>query len=170
MILDQIHEFKDGIRIEIVSGVFSDDFVRMFLETLDVEGKNKFRHVPDRVNEFQYFALTTHEKQRVVGYGAVYPKDPRSSEACLAIAVHQDYRGIGLGKMMYQAGEELAMLQGKRYFRAETDADNEPAIATMRSLGWEIYGPIYIVKKIFDESKITEPPKQRKLHGGDFWL
>ena len=153
----------------MINNLLSNERVNSFLENLDDIGKQKFRHTPDMENEFQYFAMVeiNGNLQGLVGYGAVYPRNPKSKVAGLAVVLSEKYRGIGLGKIMYKAGEELAMKYGKDYFRAETDADNEPAVAVMASLGWEINGPIYVVKKFFDKDEVQIPcppyPDQKLL-------
>ena len=149
--IDQIFQTKDNRSVEIVEGNFPDKIVKDFLACLDDEGKEKFRHEPSSDNEFQYFALDhmSNRGNRIVAYGAIYPRDKEEGEACLAIAVDAEWRGCGLGKNMYVLADQVAINNNKTHFRAETDADNEAAIRIMRSLSWEIYGPIYIVKKFF---------------------
>jgi len=150
MSIDQIFQTKDNKSVEIIEGNLPNKMVKSFLDSLDTWGKEKFRHVPNSDNEYQYFALDHMggTANKIVAYGAVYPKD-HPEEVCLAIVLDKDWRGCGLGKRMYIWGAEVAVGHDKKYFRAETDADNEVAIRIMRSLEWEVYGPIYITKKYF---------------------
>lgn len=148
--VNQVFQTKDNRSVEIVEGNFPDKVVKDFLNCLDEEGKSKFRHEPESENEYQYFALDHlgNRGNRIVGYGALYPVG-ESEEACLAIVVDVEWRGCGLGKLMYQVADQVAINHDKKLFRAETDADNKASLAIMKSLGWELYGPIYIVKKFF---------------------
>lgn len=153
--IDQVFKTKDDRSVEIIEGNFPDKVVKDFLNCLDDEGKESFRHEPNSENEFQYFAVDHmgNRGNRIVAYGAVYPRDKEVGEACLAIAVDAEWRGCGLGKFMYQIADQVAANNGKSHFRAETDSNNEKAVRIMRSLGWELYGPIYIVKKFFTGKK-----------------
>ena len=148
--IDQVFKTKDDRSVEIVEGNFPDKIVNHFISCLDDEARDKFRHDPESENEYQYFALDNmgNRGNRIVAYGAVYPRR-ESEEACLAIAVDEKWRGYGLGKLMYKLADQVAINNDKKLFRAETDADNEPALRIMKQLGWELYGPIYIVKRFF---------------------
>lgn len=152
MSIDQIFQTKNNKLVEIVEGNLPNKMVKTFLDSLDEWGKSKFRHEPDSENEYQYFALDPMggRANKIVAYGSVYPKD-HPEEVCLAIALDKEWRGCGLGKLMYRLAADVAAGHDKKFFRAETDADNTQALRIMRSLGWEVYGPIYIVKKFFEE-------------------
>ncbi len=149
--IDQVLPLKGERSVEIIESNLPDVMVKAFLDSLDDWAKEKFRHEPDTEKEHQYFALDNmgDRANKIVAYGAVYPRDKESREACLAVVVDPEWRGTGLGKKMYEFGAEVAKNNGKESFRAETDADNEAALAIMRSLDWELYGPIYIVKQFW---------------------
>lgn len=148
--IDQVFQTKDNRSAEIVEGNFPDKVVKDFISCLDDGARDKFRHEPESENEYQYFALDHMggRGNRIVAYGALYPRR-EAEEVCLAIAVDEEWRGCGLGKFMYRIAEQVAINNNKTHFRAETDANNEPALRIMKSLDWELYGPIYIVKKFF---------------------
>ena len=147
--INQIFQTKDNRSVEIIEGNFPDKLVKEFLLSLDDWAKAKFRHMVNQENEYQYFALDHADgrENKIVAYGAVYPKD-NPEEVAMAVVLDKEWRGCGLGKLMWKLSEVVAIKHGKHFIRTETDADNENSIKVIKSLGWELYGPIYVINKV----------------------
>ena len=140
---------RTGRVVTIVEGNLPDEIVNRFLDSIDDWGQSKMRHRPIQEKEHQYFALVEAqglgERYKIIGYGAMYPR--YEQEANWGISMHQDWRGEGIGKAMYEFAEELCDKLGIRTLRGEADADNEIALEIMKGMGYELYGPIYHIKK-----------------------
>ena len=52
------------------------------------------------------------------------------------IGVHEDFRGVRIGWRLYRELEKRLRRRGVRMIIADTDGDNEPAIAFMEALGF----------------------------------
>jgi len=65
----------------------------------------------------------------------------RYSHRCdIAIALYQEYCGLGIGKAMLETVLELAEKAGYEQAELEVIADNKSAIALYEKLGFKIYG------------------------------
>lgn len=71
---------------------------------------------------------------RIAGHAIL--ADSREDEAELAVFVHQDYRGVGLGTALSQAAVEQARKLGYRRLWAAGSADNVPAIRMVMKCGF----------------------------------
>lgn len=147
-VLNRTFSFKGGVEIRIEECNKPNNVVQGFFDSLDPVGKRRFTHKPNSDLEYQYFAINV--EGGIIGYGSIYPKnDPRA--VTIAVAIDVKYRGVGLGKAMWVAGEELAIKKGRKTLMAETDADNDAAVAIMRSLGWKLDGPKYVARKTLEQ-------------------
>lgn len=128
--------FKMGNRtIEVRERHFLDEEVEEFLDTLDAAARRWYRHKPDQENEIQWFAL---DDGKIVAYGSLSGLGDSVSFGCV---IHQDYRGQGLGKVMYSLAPKLAKRYGKTEITGEQDLDNEAAHAICRREGYEFSDP-----------------------------
>ena len=84
-----------------------------------------------------------HEK-RLIGYAQIHKgSNPRRiGTAGLAIYLHQDYQGVGLGTEMVGLLLEAAEEQGVHKVNLDTVADNEAAIHLFEKMGFEVEGRI----------------------------
>lgn len=148
---------RSGRKVVIVEGNLPDKTVCEFLATIDAWGQRKMRHKPEQSRERQYFTLYQEGSEyKIVGYGAMYPRNER--EANWGITLHQDWRGEGIGKAMYEFAEELCRKYKVYILRGEVDADNEITLGIFKKMNYELYGPIYKVKK-----EIPQPDREDKL-------
>lgn len=60
--------------------------------------------------------------------------------ASVAIALYQEYTGLGIGTAMLQKIIDVAKAQGLEQLELEVVADNERALALYRKLGFEVCG------------------------------
>ncbi len=112
-----------GTRIQVLDWKLEDARVQAFIDTLDHEARVAFTHKPDMEKEIQWFALipgdmtgkpmgTESVEERIVAYGhMVAAFDEHVYFSCV---VHQDYRGVGLGKLMIRLATDLAIRHRKR--------------------------------------------------------
>jgi GNAT superfamily N-acetyltransferase len=68
------------------------------------------------------------------------------------LVVDRDHRGIGIGRQLLSALEELAVARGWLRLQLLADADNQPALAFYRQNGWSPTRLIAL-RKILDDSK-----------------
>jgi ribosomal-protein-alanine acetyltransferase len=57
-----------------------------------------------------------------------------------SLAVAPQLRGMGIAKMLMNAGEESAVVNGRLYLRLEVGVDNDAAIGLYESLGFQRFG------------------------------
>lgn len=57
-----------------------------------------------------------------------------------SIAVHPDWRGAGIARLLIAAGEEAAEERGRLFLRLEVSVDNHAAIRLYESLGYQPFG------------------------------
>lgn len=109
--------------------------VQVFLDTLDAHARKYYRHQPNKDEEIQWFAMLG---DRIVGYGSLSGNGPSVVFGCV---IHQDFRGQGLGKVMYRTASEMAYRHRKQFITAEQDEGNEAAKAICEREGFDFTGP-----------------------------
>lgn len=60
----------------------------------------------------------------------------------IAIALLQEYWGLGIGKRLFEAGIQFAKEQGYEQIELEVHAENQRAITMYKSFGFTIYGTL----------------------------
>lgn len=68
------------------------------------------------------------------------PKQRYKHRCSVAIALYQEYCGLGIGKQMMLALLEQAKLCGYEQAELEVVTDNTAAVSLYKSLGFEVYG------------------------------
>lgn len=121
--------------IEIREKKFPDATVNEFIASLDEHGRKFYRHQPNAEQEIQWFAML---KDRIIGYGSL---SGLGSEVVFGCAIHQDFRGKGLGKVMYGLATDLARRHKKAAITAEQDDTNDAARSICEDEGFEFSGP-----------------------------
>lgn len=76
-------------------------------------------------------------------YGKIpwkYPAEESQALVIHTLAVHPDFRGIGLAREMVQYAEELARKKDCLVIRLDTYVGNTPAMKLYQSMGYELSG------------------------------
>lgn len=81
----------------------------------------------------------------------------------MAIALYQEYCGLGIGKQMMRTALDVAKKCGYEQAELEVVTTNEPAIHLYQSLGFEIYGEQKHSMKYKDGSYADEYLMMKKL-------
>jgi len=77
---------------------------------------------------------------RPVGYCLVLFRAGTALARLYSIAVHPDFAGQGLGRMLLGEAEAAATARDAIFLRLEVRADNAPAIALYKSAGYRLFG------------------------------
>ncbi|MCL6565609.1 MAG: GNAT family N-acetyltransferase [Acidobacteriia bacterium] len=85
----------------------------------------------DRIQSFPNLLLW--DRERVVGHGILCPQD---DSAEVAVFIHQEYRGRGLGTLLLSELVQQARRMGLRRLWGMTELDNVPMLRLARSLGF----------------------------------
>ncbi len=85
----------------------------------------------DRVQQFPNLLLWAGD--RVIGHGILCPQDDTAE---VAVFIHQDYRGRGLGTLLLSELVRQARRLGLRRVWGMTELDNVPMLRLARSLGF----------------------------------
>jgi RimJ/RimL family protein N-acetyltransferase len=88
--------------------------------------------------------LGAEHDRRLIGYAQIHKgsQPRRIGTAGLAIYLHQDYQGAGLGTEMTGLLLEVAGKNGVHKVNLETVADNEAAMRLFEKMGFEVEGRI----------------------------
>jgi RimJ/RimL family protein N-acetyltransferase len=88
--------------------------------------------------------LGAEHDRRLIGYAQIHKgSNPRRRGTVgLAIYLHQDYHGVGLGTEMVGLLLEAAEEHGVHKVNLDTVADNEAAIRLFEKMGFEVEGRI----------------------------
>jgi len=88
--------------------------------------------------------LGAEHDRRLIGYAQIHKgsQPRRIGTAGLAIYLHQDYHGVGLGTEMVGLLLEAAEEHGVHKVNLETVADNEAAMRLFEKMGFEVEGRI----------------------------
>lgn len=81
----------------------------------------------------------------------------------IAIALYQEYCGLGIGKEMMETVLNIAEKMGYEQAELEVIADNKPAIALYEKLGFKIYGTFPDNMKFADGSYVDAYWMMKKL-------
>ena len=128
-----------------VPGVDDDEFLRVNNRAFHwhpEQGGMTQRDLADRMAEDWYDAegFRLYEQDgRLAGFcwTKVHPDETPPGGEIYAIAVDPDFHGQGLGKAMTLAGLDHLADQGLTVGFLYVEADNDPAVATYRSLGFD---------------------------------
>jgi len=88
--------------------------------------------------------LGAEHDRRLMGYAQIHKgsQPRRIGTAGLAIYLHQDYHGVGLGTEMIGLLLETAEEHGVHKVNLDTVADNEAALRLFEKMGFEVEGRI----------------------------
>ena len=81
----------------------------------------------------------------------------------IAIALYKEYCGLGVGKAMLETVLDIAEKTGYEQAELEVIADNKPAIALYKKLGFKIYGTFPDNMKYADGSYVDTYWMMKKL-------
>lgn len=81
----------------------------------------------------------------------------------IAIALYKEYCGIGIGKAMLETVLDIAEKTGYEQAELEVIADNKPAIALYKKLGFKMYGTFPDNMKYADGSYVDAYWMMKKL-------
>ena len=81
-----------------------------------------------------------------------------------SLAVAHQHRGMGIAKLLIQAGEQSAHDDGRLYLRLEVSVDNTPAIKLYESLGYQKFG---IYRDYYQDHKDALRCQKRIRHYSD---
>ncbi len=115
-----------------------DDEGRVFIQRLRREARSWFRR-PGRAGWLEAFGMwgwVWLEEGRVVGHVAVVPTPREGEYVIVNVAVHEHWRGRGIGRLLVQAAlEHLLRLRARRAW-LEMDEGNAPARRLYTGLGF----------------------------------
>ena len=95
---------------------------------------NTHVQILDKLCTYAEFLIA--EASQLLGYCAVYANDQQSKVAYISLlCVKKEYQGMGIGKALLQACEDLAREKGMTVLRLEVKEDNEKAIRLYRGSG-----------------------------------
>ena len=98
---------------------------------------NSHIRILDKLCTYAEFLIA--EANQLLGYCAVYTNDQQSKVAYISLlCVKKEYQGMGIGKALLQACEELAREKGMTVLRLEVKEDNEKAIRLYSESGLKI--------------------------------
>lgn len=108
------------------------------IEALPLERIEGFVRDSVRDDAVQFVALDAGE--RVVGWADVFPEWAHAVRhvGTLGMGVHPAWRGRGIGTRLLQACLDKAAAKGLTRIVLDVRADNAPAIALYRKLGFEV--------------------------------
>lgn len=125
-----------GTRIQVVDMKRLDADVQAFIDTLDQEALQAFTHKPDMENEIQWFAEIPGDltgtpvgteplavAARIVAYGYLMA-GIKAETVLFSCVVHQDYRGVGLGKLMIRLATDLAIRHRRKFMMTAAPTAN----------------------------------------------
>ena len=126
-------------------GADDDEFLRVNNRAFHwhpEQGGMTHRDLADRMAEgwFDAEGFRLHERDgRLAGFcwTKVHPNEDPPGGEIYAIAVDPDFHGQGLGKPMTLAGLDYLADQGLTVGFLYVESDNDPAVATYRSLGFD---------------------------------
>lgn len=128
-----------------VSGVDDDQFIQVNNRAFHwhpEQGGMTAADLADRMTEdwFDAEGFRLHERDdRLAGFcwTKVHPDETPPGGEIYAIAVDPDFHGQGLGKPMTLAGLDYLAERGLTVGFLYVESDNDPAVATYRSLGFD---------------------------------
>lgn len=94
----------------------------------------------DSENELLLIATMDGKHIGNCSLSAMGPKQRYRHRCSVAIALYQEYCGLGIGRQMMLALLEQAKLCGYEQAELEVVTDNTVAVSLYKSLGFEIYG------------------------------
>lgn len=128
------------------SAVFVREVARGDEKQLDLLEKACF--ASDRLNlrRFKYWIKASHRvflvaesDSQILAYGLVLLHKGTRLARLYSLAVDDEARGRGIGRILLKALEEASSQQGKIYMRLEVAADNKSAIALYESEGYRVF-------------------------------
>jgi putative acetyltransferase len=124
---------------EVVDGVARERRYLAFLEAPPMARMRRFVLDGLRTGISQHVAV---DGERVVGWCDVVPKSHETlrHSGTLGMGVAASHRGIGVGAALLLATLDGALARGLTRVELIVRADNEPAIALYRRLGFELEG------------------------------
>ncbi len=84
--------------------------------------------------------LVAGQSHDVVGYILIIYHPGTRLARIYSLAVDPQYRGLGIGALLLNAGEQAAKEDGRFYLRLEVSVENAPAIKLYESLGFQRFG------------------------------
>jgi ribosomal-protein-alanine N-acetyltransferase len=114
------------------------------VELEEITGLNRWgydayrRELLKNLNSIMLIARNLESKSRVVGFFAGWTVEDEMHVN--NIASHPDYRRMGIGESLMNAGIERGIRRGARYVMLEVRASNEGAQALYRKMGFGYVG------------------------------
>jgi GNAT superfamily N-acetyltransferase len=149
-LLSATHELADGLTVRLRLTRPSDsELVRAFLETLSEPSRYRrfltaIDVVPDTV--VRHFTFYEPSERLMLAAGALRDGTEAivaladvamldTGVAEIAVVVHDECQGKGLGTLLTQATESLALRRGATHLKATMAADNHAMLRLMERLG-----------------------------------
>lgn len=132
--------------------------------TLTIEQEKAF--IKDKKNSMSELLLIAETDGRHIGNCSLMSIGgyKRYRHRCaIAIALYKEYCGIGIGKAMLEIVLDIAEKTGYEQAELEVIADNKPAIALYKKLGFKMYGTFPDNMKHTDGSYVDAYWMMKKL-------
>ncbi|NPA85344.1 MAG: ribosomal protein S18-alanine N-acetyltransferase [Crenarchaeota archaeon] len=129
------------MKVKLRNPTFVDARQIYEIERRSFEHPHPFLVILSEVTLHSDTSLVAEVGGRVVGY-ALAAKEVGRKLHLLNLAVHPDYRRMGIGKLLLQSLEKLAKRKGLKEIYLEVEEDNEVAKSLYKKLGYVEKGRI----------------------------